>query len=171
MSELQTLKFSAQRTCENLGHSLKPWQIIEEDGREFAETKCRWCGCWVQCDNKKTNIGGTAIHCQCDRRKMLNCTKTDMNEPPNNSRFDRRCPFCKHEIPYFGLPWTTVITRFGETLRRRMGACPQCKRFVKAVMIWPDEGDGSGWVCEPVDTFEVEQVLDCTKEQHETQTS
>lgn len=69
----------------------------------------------------------------------------------------RSCPFCKAEVLYFSMPWTTIGTREGKSLRRRMGPCPTCGIWLKPILFFPEEGEG-GWVLAQVDDYEVEQI-------------
>ena len=71
----------------------------------------------------------------------------------------RNCPQCGAELAYFSMPWRRVAARNGEPVCRRMGPCSACGQWVRAVPVFPDEGDDMrGWLLERVDPFEVEQV-------------
>ena len=89
-----------------------------------------------------------------------------MNDDPQT----RSCPFCKAEVLYFSLPWTTITTRDGILLRRRMGPCPTCGIWLKPILFFPEEGEG-GWFLEPVELYEVEQITidDKTRRRHDMQ--
>lgn len=79
-------------------------------------------------------------------------------EPQEGDHVHRRCPFCKGDVEYFSLPWHTVINLLGQLVKRRMGPCRSCGQWVKPILIWPDEGDGRGWILEAVEEYEVQQI-------------
>ena len=80
-------------------------------------------------------------------------------EPRPNDYVDSKCPFCKSDVEYLSMAWHIVTTRLGRLARRRMGPCSNCGRWLKPILVWPDEGDGMrGWLLEAVDPYEIEQV-------------
>jgi hypothetical protein len=71
----------------------------------------------------------------------------------------RNCPNCGADVAYFSMPWRRVTARDGTPVCRRMGQCPGCRQWVRIVLVFPDEeNDLRGWLLEPVDTYEVQQV-------------
>ena len=69
------------------------------------------------------------------------------------------CPQCGADVAYFSMPWRRITARDGRPVCRRMGPCLHCGQWVRAVLVFPDEGDDMrGWLLERAVPFEVEQV-------------